>query len=85
MFFFPVHQVSNGDTDIKNRFMDLGRGGGQRGEKGVNGESSMKHTLPDVKQYQWAFAVWPRALKQPRGWGGVAGGREVPESMYTYG
>ena len=53
----------------------------------MNGESSMEtYTLPDVEQYQWAFAVpvWPRELcDNLEGWGGEAGGREVPESRHV--
>ena len=48
----------------------------------MNGESSMEtYTLPDVEQYQWAFAVpvWPRELcDNLEGWGGGLG-REVQE------
>ena len=36
------------ETDIENRFLDMG--GGEEGEHGTNGESSMEtYTLPCVK------------------------------------
>ena len=41
-------QGGNGDTDIEKRFMNTG--GGEEGEDGTNGESSMEtYTLQYIK------------------------------------
>ena len=47
-YWWTYLQGSDGDADIENRLMDTG--GGEEGEGGTNGESSMEvHTLPYVK------------------------------------
>ena len=44
----PYLQGKNGDVDIENRLMDMGRG--EEEEGGTNGESNMEaYTLPCVK------------------------------------
>ena len=43
-------QGSNGETDIENRFMDMGRDGERGGEGEMYGESNMETSLPYVKQ-----------------------------------
>ena len=72
-------QGSNGETDIENRLMDVGRG-----EERVRcmERVTRKLTLPYVKHSEWEFAVWLRKLKQGlcinlEGWDGAGDGREV--------
>ena len=54
-------QGSNGETDIENRLMDMGRG-----EERVRcvERVTWKLTLPFVKYSQREFAVWLRKLKK---------------------
>ena len=55
-------QGSDGETDIENRLMDMGRGGGE-GE--MYEKSNMKTYITICKiGSQWEFAVWLKKLKQ---------------------
>ena len=82
---------SNGETDIENRLMDIGRGG--KGE--MYGKSNMETCITICKIHsQWELAVWLRKLKQGLcinlargvGWGGRwEGGSKGRGYMYTYG
>ena len=72
-------QGSNGETDIENRLMDMGRG-----EERVRcmERVTWKLTLPYNIDSQWEFAVWLRKLKQGlcinlEGLDGEGDGREV--------
>ena len=71
-------QGSNGETDIENRLMDIGR---EEGE--MYGKSNMETYITICKiDRQWEFAVWLRKLKQGlciniEGWDGEEDGREV--------
>ena len=72
-------QNSNGETDIENRLMDMGRG-----EERVRcmERVTWKLTSPYEIDSQWEFAVWLRKLKEGlcvnlEGWDGEADGREV--------
>ena len=73
-------QGNNGETDIENRLMDMGRGGGE-GE--MYGESNMETHITLCKiDSQQEFAVWLRKVKQRlcinlEGWDGEGDGREV--------
>ena len=81
-------QGSNGERDIQNRIMDMGRGE----ERVRYMESNMETYISICKIHsQWEFAVWLRKLKQalyqPRGvgWGGRwEGGSRGRGHMYTY-
>ena len=70
-------QDSNGDTDIENRLMDMGRW-----EERVR---CMETYIAICKiDSQWEFAVFLRELKQGlcinlEGWNGEGDGREAPE------
>ena len=78
---------SNGETDIENRFMDMGRWGG-KGE--MYGKSNMETYITISKIHsQWEFAVWLRKLKQGlcinlEVWDGE-GGSKGKGYIYTYG
>ena len=87
-WFWRIYvQVSNGETDIENRFMEM-----WRGEKRVRcmERVTWKLTLSYVKQdSQWEFAVWLRKLKQGLfinldGWDGEEGSKGTGY-MYTCG
>ena len=70
-------QDSNGDTDIENRLMDMGR----REERVRCMETYIAICKIDS---QWEFAVFLRELKQGlcinlEGWNGEGDGREAPE------
>ena len=75
-------QGSNGDTDIENRLIDMGR---RRGEGEMCGESNMKTYITICKiDNQSEFAVYLRKLKQGlcinlEGLDGEGHGREVQE------
>ena len=83
-------QGNNGETDIDNRLMDMGRG-----EERVRcmQRVTWKLTLPYVKQIVNGNLLYGsgnsnRALYQPRGMGWGArweGGSKVRGYMYTYG
>ena len=81
-----VLQGSNGETDIENRLMDMGRGE----ERVSNMETSITICKIDGQQ---EFAVWLRKLKEGlcinlEGWDAVGDGKEVQKGgryMYTYG
>ena len=70
-------QGSNGETDIENRLMDIGR---EEGE--MYGKSNMETYITICKiNSQREFAVWLRKLKQGlcinlEGWDGAADGRK---------
>ena len=71
-------QGSSGETDIKNRLMDMGRGEGE-----MYGERNMDTYITICKiDSQWEFVVWLRKLKQGlcinlEGWDREEDGREV--------
>ena len=71
-------QGSSGETDIKNRLMDMGRGEGE-----MYGERNMDTYITICKiDSQWEFVVWLRKLKQGlcinvEGWEREEDGREV--------
>ena len=72
-------QGSSGETDIKNRLIDMGRG-----EESVRcmERVTWKHIAICKIDSRWEFAVWLRKLKQGLcinliGWDGVGDGREV--------
>ena len=74
-----VCNVSNGETDIENRLMDMGRR-----EKRVRCMQNNMETYITICKIdsQWEFAVWLRKLKQGlcvnlEGWDGVGNGRKV--------
>ena len=74
-------QGSNGETDIENRLMDMGRG-----EERVRcvQRVTWKLTLPYVKQIANGNFPFLRKLKQGlyvnvEGWDGAADGRDVQE------
>ena len=70
---------SNGETDIENRLMDMGRGE----ERMRCMESNMETYVTICKtDSQWEFAVWLRKLKQGlcinlERWDGEGDGRQV--------
>ena len=70
-------QGSNGETDIEDRLMDIGR---EEGE--TYGKSNMETYFTICKiDRQWKFAVWLGKLKQGlctnlEGWHGEGDGRE---------
>ena len=72
-------QVNNGETDIVNRLIDMGRGEGRVRYM----ESNMETYITICKIVsQRKFAVWLRKLKQGlcinlEGWDGEEDGREV--------
>ena len=72
-------QGSNGETDIENRLMDMGRGEERvRCLEGV----TWKHITICKVDRQWEFVIWLRKLKQglcinSEGWDGDEDGREV--------
>ena len=72
-------QGSNGETDIENRIMDMGRGE----ERVRYMESNMEAYITICKIVsQWEFAVWLRKLKQGlcinlEEWDGQGNGREL--------
>ena len=74
-------QGSNGETDIENRLMDMGK----VGERVRCMESNMETYITICKiDSQWEFAVCLRELKQGlcinlEGWDGEGDGREVQE------
>ena len=81
-------QGSNGETEIDDRLMDMGRG-----EERVRcvERVTWKLTLPYVKQTDNGNLLCLRELKQGlcinlEGWDGEGDGREVQEGgdMYTY-
>ena len=71
-------QGSSGETDIKNRLMDMVRGEGE-----MYGERNMDTYITICKiDSQWEFVVWLRKLKQGlcinlEGWDREEDGREV--------
>ena len=73
---------SNGETDIENKFVDMGERGG---EGGMYGESNMEtYTTMCKIDSQWEFAIWLKKLKQGlcinlEELGGEADGREFQE------
>ena len=79
-------QGSNGERDIQNRIMDMGRGE----ERVRYMESNMETYITICKIVsQWKFAVWLRKLKQGlcinlEGWDGEGDGREVQEGGAIY-
>ena len=77
-------QGSSGETDIKNRLMDMGRGEGE-----MYGERNMDTYITICKiDSQWEFAVWLRKLilcNTLEGWyGREMGGRFKREGIYVY-
>ena len=81
-------QGSNGETDIENRLMEMGRG-----EEGVRCMESNVETYITICKIdsQQEFAVWLRKLKQGlcinlEGWDGEGDGRGSRGRgyMYTY-
>ena len=83
-------QGSNGETDIKNRFTDMQRRGG---EDEMYRKSNMETYITICKiKSQREFAVWLRKLKQwlyinLEGWDGrqMKGSSKERGKMYTYG
>ena len=78
-------QDNNGETDIENRLMDMGRG-----EERVRymERVTWKLTLTYVKYTQWEFAVWLRKLKwglciSLKGWDGEWDGREFKKIFFS--
>ena len=74
---------SNGETDIENRLMDMGRG-----EERISCmESNMETYITICKiDSQWEYAIWLRKLKQGlsinlEGWDGVGDGRKVQKGV----
>ena len=88
-YWLSYLQVSKGDTDIKNRLSDMGKGVAQgRGkeEGGMIWESSTEtYTLPYVKQIKSGSLMYDTGNPKPglcdnlEGWDGEGGGREVQE------
>ena len=73
-------QGNNGETDIENRLMDMGRG-----EERVRcmERVTWKLTSPYVKHSQWEFAVCLRELCiSLEGWDREGNGKEVQERGY---
>ena len=70
-------QGSNGETDIEDRLMDIGR---EEGETCVKSNMETYFTICKIDR-QWKFAVWLGKLKQGlctnlEGWHGEGDGRE---------
>ena len=74
-------QGSNGETDRKDRLMDM-QGCGEEEEGEMYGESNMETYITICKiDSQWEFVVWLRKLKQGlcinlEGWDGEEDRRE---------
>ena len=72
-------QGCNGETDIENRLMDMGRGE----ERERYGKRNMETCIATCKiDSQWEFAVWLRKVKQGlfinlEEWDGEGDGREL--------
>ena len=79
-YWWTYLQISNGGTNIENRFVDMLGGAG---EGGRYGDSNMKTYITICKiDSQWEFAVWLRELKPGlgnnlEGWDAEGGGRDV--------
>ena len=74
-------QGSNGETDIENRLMDMGRG--EERERCME-RGTWKLTLPYVKQIANGNLLYGSEIKQGlhinlEGWDGEEDGREVQE------
>ena len=73
---------NNGETDMEDILMDMGRG-----ENEMYGKGNMETYITIGKiDSQWEFAVWLRKLKQGlcinlKGWDGVGDGREVQKGV----
>ena len=72
-----IKSVSNGETDIENRLMDMGRGK----ERARKSNMETYITVCKIDSHQ-EFAIWFRKLKQGlcinlEEWDGEGDGREV--------